>query len=1150
MTIEELKVVISAKTEKLQEGINKATNRLKDFKKSSNDTSSAMGGSVKEMQKKLESLNSSFEKTQEKILGIKEELGRLDAARDEIIDSYKDFPAFSGMTKDESLEQMLKSDSSFQKLSEEIDRLQTRMQPLIDKNNQTKKEMGELGEAINNAGKRAENAGNKFNEAGEKVRRLGIRSRLAGKHIFEAGNKVTRLAHVIDMSLKRVLRRIFIYAVMYKAIRGMIDYLNAALKTNKEFVRSLNVIRTNLRVAFQPIYEFVLPALNALMRGMATVTTYIASAVSALFGKTYKQSHNAAKGLEKTKKNMAGVGGAAKKAGKEIKGALAPFDELNTLNLDKGSDDSGGGGGAGDFEMLPMDQIDTSGLDEFKEKLATIFEPFKKAWENEGQATIDAIKYAFGEIKELIKAIGRSWVEVWTNGTGQAILETTLRILQNIFNTIGDMAQSFTKAWEEAGLGTSIMQHIHNIIQHILTLAERLTGAFREVWGEVGDKLAKIFLETLNNILATLDHLGEKLVWVWDNGGEHLFKGFVRLGAKIAELVMFILNEFVLPFVNWFIDLMAPAVAKLCDWTGNLLDKFVELIDWLMGDGYPVLETIVTVLGSLAIAFGVVKAAIAAKTVVLNIYKTAMSAAFIMGESFKGGLVAFLGPAGIAVVAIGGVIAASTLMYKHFSKEVIPEVQLFGKETSEATKKAVGGFLDLNDQATVALNQLSWSGQTVTKEIADNISGNFLQMTQQVQSGLDKHHKESLSKMQNFVDGSTNLSKEEQEEILRNMQEGYEVKKREVAESEARIKEILNTASQEKRELTRREQEKINSIQREMVETGVQVLSESEVESKAIMERMKAQAGEISAKQAVEVVQNSLEQKDKAIQAAEEQYNDVIKEIIRQRDEAGTLSEEQADKLIQEATRQREEAISKATDMHNKVVEQAKSQAGEHVNQVNWETGEVKTKWQVMKEDVIKKAKDIRDGVKDKWNEMWQSIKDMKNALVDAMMSPFKIADKQIHGVIGDARNWGRNLIQNFIDGINAMIGKVKNAVTKVADTVADRLGFHSPAKKGPGKDADKWMPNLMDMMAEGIENNVYKIEGSVDMTARTLQGMKSTNNVDSIASALAGAIGANNNNGGDMTVVVKIGEDTITEKVISNINRQSRISGKTVIQV
>lgn len=49
------------------------------------------------------------------------------------------------------------------------------------------------------------------------------------------------------------------------------------------------------------------------------------------------------------------------------------------------------------------------------------------------------------------------------------------------------------------------------------------------------------------------------------------------------------------------------------------------------------------------------------------------------------------------------------------------------------------------------------------------------------------------------------------------------------------------------------------------------------------------------------------------------------------------------------------------------------------------------------------------------------------------------------------------------------------------------------------------------------------------------------------ISSAVSSAVG---DNGGDMTVIVKIGDDTITEKVISNINRKSRISGATVITV
>jgi TP901 family phage tail tape measure protein len=322
------------------------------------------------------------------------------------------------------------------------------------------------------------------------------------------------------------------------------------------------------------------------------------------------------------------------------------------------------------------------------------------------------------------------------------------------------------------------------------------------------------------------------------------------------------------------------------------------------------------------------------------------------------------------VLGIGAATVAGVALYKHLQKESIPAVDLFGEQVSESTKQAVGGFLDLNDEATLALNQLSWSGQEVTKEMADNITGNFAQMASQVQAGLDSHHKESLSKMQGFVNSSTSLSKTEQDEILNNMKEGYENRKKQIADGEAKIKEILDTASSEKRALTKAEQEEINAIQKTMVENGIKVLSENEVEAKAILERMKVQAGEITAQQAAEVVKNSIEQKDKTVKAAEEQYNDVVKEIIRQRDETGTITEEQADKLIKEAKRQRDEAIKKAEEMHLKVVSEAQNQASEHINQVNWETGEIMSKWQVMKADVLDKAKEIKENVIERWEEI------------------------------------------------------------------------------------------------------------------------------------------------------------------------------------
>lgn len=71
--------------------------------------------------------------------------------------------------------------------------------------------------------------------------------------------------------------------------------------------------------------------------------------------------------------------------------------------------------------------------------------------------------------------------------------------------------------------------------------------------------------------------------------------------------------------------------------------------------------------------------------------------------------------------------------------------------------------------------------------------------------------------------------------------------------------------------------------------------------------------------------------------------------------------------------------------------------------------------------------------------------------------------------LIDKAKQWGKNMIQMFIDWVKQKITDVKNAVTDVANVISDYLGFHSPTKKWPWSDADKWMPNLISMLAQGL---------------------------------------------------------------------------------
>lgn len=233
-----------------------------------------------------------------------------------------------------------------------------------------------------------------------------------------------------------------------------------------------------------------------------------------------------------------------------------------------------------------------------------------------------------------------------------------------------------------------------------------------------------------------------------------------------------------------------------------------------------------------------------------------------------------------------------------------------------------------------------------------------------------------------------------------------------------------------------------------------------------------------------------------------------------------------------------------------------------------WEdiTTKASQKWNDIKNNILDSInsactslKEIWDNIKvfilDKWTQIKDGILNMKDSLVNAIKEPFTMAKDWIDGVIKDASNWGKNLISNIVDGITASVGKVKDAVSNIASTISDYLGFRSPSKKGPGSEADKWMPNLMDMLANGIEDNLYKVIGAVNITADTLQGIERTDS-NGIASAVGSAVmaamqmgntGQSSKEDGD--IILQIDGTTIGRILSPIIDKEKGRMGNVIIQ-
>lgn len=105
------------------------------------------------------------------------------------------------------------------------------------------------------------------------------------------------------------------------------------------------------------------------------------------------------------------------------------------------------------------------------------------------------------------------------------------------------------------------------------------------------------------------------------------------------------------------------------------------------------------------------------------------------------------------------------------------------------------------------------------------------------------------------------------------------------------------------------------------------------------------------------------------------------------------------------------------------------------------------------------------------------------------------------------AKQWGSDLIDNFIGGIKEKWENLKNTVIEMAQMVQDFIGFSEP-KMGPLSNFHTYAPDMMDLFAKGIKDNKHKITGEL---SSALYGVENT--ITSVNAGMRGGYGNITNN-------------------------------------
>lgn len=620
MTLEELKVVISATIQPLKEAMNKAKAEVKN----------ATGEMDKQVEKTKKSFFSGFGKG--KISPTIDTSGLEDKILDktneaDIIDKKIEITRKELQKLKEELNSTFNSDSR-SKLEKKIVNTESSLNRLVSRSIKLRSEIDTLrakldgaGDSANNASKGVNNLGNKSNNAKNKLSSLnGALNKLG------IGNKKTKSGMDNLMStMKRYARMIVInrllIASLVKGIRSLLSSMVATLKTNSQFSNSLAQIQTNLRVAFTPIYQAILPAINTLMSALSKLTGYIASFTSAIFGKTYAESKAATQSLIDAKAAMGAYGDTTEKTKKAVD-RLAGIDEINKLSSNNDSDSDN------DKSNVPvLADVDTSAFDGKMEKLAkkmkeifkTIFQPFKNAWKKDGSWVTDKFNLAVENTKKSLSGFYESLknpaVQKFIEniaGIGIALGGLALSIYNNFIIPVVNWFISLLPSAAE-GLNP-LLEKIKEFIKSLADSPEKVQKLCSAVLGiVVAIGTLKIIVQVaewvknLQGVIALLttnpitiviialaglvaafvafyasnEEFRDKMQGVW----EDLWSSIKPILDNIGKILKWLLDEILAPLAEWTISDLLPAFFNLLsgalDVLNPILEAFMEAGKWL-----------------------------------------------------------------------------------------------------------------------------------------------------------------------------------------------------------------------------------------------------------------------------------------------------------------------------------------------------------------------------------------------------------------------------------------------------------------------------------------------------------------------------------------------------------------------------------------
>jgi phage-related protein len=559
MTIEELQILITAKTEGLRKELNKVKQRMGETSREVGKITSSMSSVFKGLAATIATLGigAVFRSAKKDAMLYESSLQQINRMMGEHAKTFVEWSntqasAF-GLARSEAVRYgatYANLISGFSKTTEETTR---RTQDLLKAStvvaSGTGRELEDVMERIR-SGLLGET---------DAIEDLGINVNVAMLESTKAFQQFANGRSWQQLSFQ-TQQTILYYGILEQAAKKYGNELAQNTATSQAmFIAQLKDAKLALGQAFLPIYNLVLPALTRMAAALATAMRYVAAFSQALFGGGQTQQ---SKATDAQAASVGGLGDAFEKAGKQAKGAVAGFDEVNTLaDAGGGAGEVTGGAAAG---PIPGDTAADTGV------LSGVADAMEGV-SAKAQEMATKVKEAYGQLSAFIQqhsdiiiaalaGVGTALAVVFAASKWGSIVATVQRAGSVIATALGAISLPITL---------------------IVAAVAGLTTAFVYFY-----RTNEGFRNTIDTILQSI---GETASWLWLNVmvpfGQWLGTAMVAAWEAVGAAATWLWDNVLKPLGAWLKDVMPlawEAVTKAAEWLWkNVLVPFGEFLNWL-----------------------------------------------------------------------------------------------------------------------------------------------------------------------------------------------------------------------------------------------------------------------------------------------------------------------------------------------------------------------------------------------------------------------------------------------------------------------------------------------------------------------------------------------------------------------------------------